>query len=99
MNPTQQSHTLPSRTSQSSNQSLAKSVSATALQKSKSNPSKNFKNATHNRHKNSGSATAKPFTENGLTMTKDRRPAYNSVLPQLALTCKIEAECSYHTFV
>jgi len=24
---------------------------------------------------------------------------YNSVLPQLAVTCKIEAECSYQTFV
>ena len=23
----------------------------------------------------------------------------NSVLPQLAVTCKIEAECSYQTFV
>jgi len=29
----------------------------------------------------------------------DRRPAYNSVLPQLAVTYKIEAECSYQTFV
>jgi len=46
MKPTQQTHTLPSSTSQSSNQSLAKSVSAPALQKSKSIPSKNFKNAT-----------------------------------------------------
>ena len=26
-------------------------------------------------------------------------PAPNSVLPQLAVTCKIEAECSYQTFV
>ena len=24
---------------------------------------------------------------------------HNSVLPQLAVTCKIEAECSYQTFV
>jgi hypothetical protein len=31
--------------------------------------------------------------------TVDRRPAGNSVLPQLAVTCKIEAECSYQTFV
>ncbi len=31
--------------------------------------------------------------------TKDRRPAPNSVLPQLAVMCKIEAECSYQTFV
>jgi hypothetical protein len=26
-------------------------------------------------------------------------PAGNSVLPQLAVTCKIEAECYYQTFV
>lgn len=32
-------------------------------------------------------------------MTTDRTPAGNSVLPQLAVTCKIEAECSYQTFV
>jgi hypothetical protein len=31
--------------------------------------------------------------------TVDRRPAYNSVLPQLAVTYKIEAECSYQIFV
>jgi len=28
-----------------------------------------------------------------------RTPAANSMLPQLAVTCKIEAECSYQTFV
>jgi hypothetical protein len=28
-----------------------------------------------------------------------RKPAANSVLPQLAVTCKIEAECSYQTLV
>jgi hypothetical protein len=28
-----------------------------------------------------------------------RTTGYNSVLPQLAVTCKIEAECSYQTFV
>jgi hypothetical protein len=26
-------------------------------------------------------------------------PTANSVLPQLAVTCKIEAKCSYQTFV
>ena len=31
--------------------------------------------------------------------TTDRRPAGNSVLPQLAVTCKIEAECYYQAFV
>lgn len=38
-------------------------------------------------------------TDKNLTLTQDRRPATNSVLPQLAVTCKIEAECSYQTFV
>ena len=28
-----------------------------------------------------------------------RTPAANSVLPQLAVTCKIKAECSYQTLV
>ena len=32
-------------------------------------------------------------------MTEGRKAAANSVLPQLAVTCKIEAECSYQTFV
>jgi hypothetical protein len=32
-------------------------------------------------------------------MTEDRGPAYNSVLPQLVVTCKIDAECYYQTFV
>ena len=43
--------------------------------------------------------TAKGHADSGVTMTVDRRPAANSVLPQLAVTCKIEAECFYQTFV
>jgi hypothetical protein len=35
---------------------------------------------------------------NMLKPNKKQRPA-NSVLPQLAVACKIEAECSYQTFV
>ena len=31
--------------------------------------------------------------------TTEKGAAGNSVLPQLAVTCKIEAECSYQTFV
>jgi hypothetical protein len=58
-----------------------------------------FKPATHSRHKSSWTETAKTYTDKGLTITEDRRPAYNSVLPQLAVTCKIEAECYYQTFV
>ena len=30
---------------------------------------------------------------------RQRSTGGNSVLPQLAVTCKIEAECSYQTFV
>jgi len=43
--------------------------------------------------------TAKTHAASRVTITVDRRPAANSVLPQLAVTCKIEAECSYQTFV
>jgi len=47
--------------------------------------------ATHNRNKSSWAETAKTFTDSNLTITEDRWSAYNSVLPQLAVTCKIEA--------
>ena len=43
--------------------------------------------------------TAKTHADSGVTMTMDKRPAANSVLPQLAVMCKIEAECCYQTFV
>ena len=43
--------------------------------------------------------TLKPNTDNGLQRRWTRTPAANSVLPQLAVTCKIEAECYYQTFV
>lgn len=75
MNSTQQSLTLPSRTSQPAIQNLAKSVPA--LQKSKSNPSRKYKNATHNRHQNSWTETAKTYTGQGSKMIQDRMPACN----------------------
>jgi hypothetical protein len=43
--------------------------------------------------------TRKLNTDNGLQRRWSRTPAANSVLPQLAVTCKIEAVCSYQTFV
>ncbi len=43
--------------------------------------------------------TLKLNTDNGLQRRVDRTPAANSLLPQLAVTCKIEAECYYQTFV
>lgn len=100
--PTQQSHTLPSRTSRHTSQNLAKSVPAPPQDKFNFFlPSLRCFNffATHKRHKNSWTETAKTLTGQGFTMTADKRPAYNSVLPQLAVTFKIEAECYYQTFV
>jgi hypothetical protein len=38
-------------------------------------------------------------SDNGLQIRWTGTPAANSVLPQLAVTCKIEAERSYQTFV
>lgn len=43
--------------------------------------------------------TLKLKTDNGLQRRAERTPAANSVLPQLAVTCKIVAECTYQTFV
>ena len=43
--------------------------------------------------------TVKLNNDNGLQRWTDRRPTANSVLPQLAVTCKIEAECYYHPYV
>jgi len=43
--------------------------------------------------------TVKRNNNKGLQSGQTRTPAHNSVLPQLAVTCKIEAECSYQTFV
>ena len=43
--------------------------------------------------------TSKPSIDNSLQGRWTRTTGYNSVLPQLAVTCKIEAECSYQTFV
>jgi hypothetical protein len=78
--PTQQSNTLPSRTSRHTSQNLAKSVSAPPQDKFNFFlPSLRCFNffATHNLHTNSWTETAKTFTDKGLTMTKDRRPACN----------------------
>jgi hypothetical protein len=95
MIPTQQSHTLPSRTCRHTSQNLAKSVPAHALQKSKSIPSKNFKNATHSRPKNSWTETAKTDTDKGLTMTVDRRPACNSGFAKKRVQWLIEHSTSH----
>jgi len=43
--------------------------------------------------------TLKLNKDNGLQTRWKRTPAGNCVLPQLAVTCKIEAECCYKIFV
>ena len=48
---------------------------------------------THNRHKNSWTETAKTHTGKGLTMSKDRTPAWNTDLEKVAV------QCSADTFV
>lgn len=55
--------------------------------------------ATHNRHISKLTQRAKEFIVKSLMTHWTRTPAANSVLPQLAVTCKIVAECSYQTFV
>ena len=89
-----QSCTSPS-TDQSFVKELAKPTQDKIVFKKFPDPSKKIKNATHNRH----SMTRKLNTDNGLLRRPDRTPAGNSVLPQLAVTCKIEAECYYQTLV
>ena len=53
----------------------------------------------HPTRKTNTTKTMKLNNDNGLLTRWTRTPAGNSVLPQLAVTCKIEAECSYQTFV
>lgn len=43
--------------------------------------------------------TAKLNNDYGLQTRWARAPLGNNVVPQLAVTCKIEAECSYQTFM
>ena len=92
--------TFASRTSPSTDQSLQKSFHL-------SHPDKIELKKISSASENKKYATAQPDTtktvklnnDNGLQTRWTRTPAGNSVLPQLAVTCKIEAECSYQTFV
>lgn len=96
--PTQQSHTLPSRTSRHTSQNLAKSVPAPPEKKFNFFlPSLRCFNffASYNRHKNSWTETAKTHTGQGLTMTEDRRPAYNSGFAKKRVQWLIEHSTSY----
>jgi hypothetical protein len=85
-----------SRTSPSTDQSLQKSVLFGNPKRNSiflSNPSVFYFFATHSRHKNSWTETAKTYTGQGLTMTEDRRPACNTGL------AKVAVQCSADTFV
>ena len=88
-----------SHTSQRYNQSFVKELAKPTLDKIvfKKFPTLQKKQKTH--HTADTIMTRKRNNDNGLQRRADRTPAANSVLPQLAVTCKIEAECSYQTFV
>ena len=92
--------TFASRKSPSTDQSLQKSFHLSHADKIElkkiSSPSENKKYATA---QTNTTKTLKLNKDNGLQTRWTRTPAGNSVLPQLAVTCKIEAECSYQTFV
>jgi hypothetical protein len=94
--------TFASRTSPSTDQSLQKSFHLSHADKIElkkiSSPSENKKYATAQTN-TTKTMTVKLNKDNGLQTRWTRTPAGNSVLPQLAVTCKIEAECSYQTFV
>jgi len=91
--------TFASRTSPSTYQSLQKSFHLSNADKIElkkiSSPSENKKYATA---QTNTQKTVKLNNDNGLQKRWTRTPAGNSVLPQLAVTCKIEAECSYQSF-
>ena len=92
-------HTLPSRTSRHTNQNLAKSVlfpTQEEIQFFFSLPSEKIKTPDT---QTNPTKTVKLNNDNGLQTRWTRTPAGNSVLPQLAVTSKIEAECYYRTFV
>jgi len=63
-----------------------------------SSPSENKKYATALTN-TTQTMTLKLDNHNSLQTRWTRTPAGNSVLPQLAVTCKIEAECSYQTLM
>lgn len=98
----QQSHTYRIRTSQHTDQKCGKSVPAPTQDKFNFYlPALRCFNffATHSRHKNSWTKTAKTLTDKELTMTEDRRPAYNTGFASGGVTCKLGALCFYSSSV
>ena len=97
--PTLQSHTYRIRTMPPADQKCGKSVPVPTQEEFQnifSSPSKIIKTPDT---QTNPTKTRKLNNDNGLQTRWTRTPAGNSVLPQLAVTCKIEAECSYQTFV
>ncbi|MGE0568754.1 MAG: hypothetical protein AB7O73_12450, partial [Bacteroidia bacterium] len=94
--------TFASRTSPSTDQSLQKSFHLSHAEKIElkkiSSPSENKKYPTAQTN-TTKTMTVKLNSDNGLQTRWTRTPAGNSVLPQLAVSCKIEAECSYQNLV
>jgi hypothetical protein len=88
-------HTFASRTSPSTDQSLQKSVLFGNPKRNSiffSHPSVFYFFATHSRHKNSWSETAKTYTGQDLTMTEDRKPACNITYTQAGVSCFVGQE-------
>ena len=97
--PTLQSYTYRIRTMPPADQKCGKSVPVPTQEEFQnifSSPSKKIKTPDTQTNPTN---TEKRSIDNGLQTRLTRTPAGNSVLPQLAVTCKIEAECSYQTFV
>ena len=96
---TPQSHTYRIRKSRHTNQSLQKNMPARTQDKIQnifSSPSKKIKKTDT---QTVPTKTVKLNNDNGLQGRWTKTPAGNCVLPQLAVKCKIEAECFYQTFV
>ena len=101
--PTLRSHTHLQASQADTQAKACKRVCLPSAEKKKlkiSFPSKNFKNAnTQSDTETLRKLAAKINIDKGCKTRTTRTPACNSVLPQLAVTCKIEAECYYQTFV
>ena|SRR5690606_16295502 len=103
----QQSHTYRIRTSKRTDQKCDKSVPAPTREEFQNFFSSAFrKKLKHaiaqsdtDRQKSKWTTTRKTRLDSDFQTRWTRTPAANSVLPQLAVTCKIETECSYQTFV
>jgi hypothetical protein len=91
-------HTFISRTSPSTDQNLQKSVLFASPERNSffsSLTSVFYFFATHNRHKNSLTETAKTYTGLGLTMSEERRPACNSGFAKKRVLWLIECSTSH----